>query len=90
MTLFLGSGEGGSGSTTDDNESGDAIADGGSGKVTKSASKNVIQVNEGSGGSGYGGIDVIVEKAPQNRIQAKNVSKSSKKEPEVGKNLFKN
>ena len=79
--MFSGSGEGGSGSNIDDNESGDSTLDNGSGKVTKSDSKNTIHVDVGSGGSGYSGIDVIVEKASQNRVETKN----SKKEPGWGR-----
>ena len=83
--LFSGSGEGASGSNIDDNESGDSTSDDGSGKITKSDSKSTIQVDVGSGGSGYSDIDVIVEKKSQNTVEAKDRSKISKNEPGWGK-----
>jgi len=74
----VGSGEDGSGSKSDDSESGDATPVDGTGKVTGSGTKNSI---EGSGGSGDSDIDVVVEKAPQNTVENNN----SKRKPGWGK-----
>ena len=65
-------------------ESDDNTGKDGNGKATKGGNGNVNQVDGGSGESGYGEIDVTVEKASQGKVE----TKSSKKKGSEGNNLM--